>query len=545
MSYYGISPLIKEIFWTHPVGFKMTQYDDNLRTFIKNKQNISLYSEFVSTLDSLIFQIVYGLAIAQQNRILHRDVKPNNILVFDKYKNNNTHQKNTPYNLFSCSGYEICLTDWGLSKIVVNDTSCMYDREVQTICYRSPEHLFDIKNLENNKTIDMWSVGVVMLELLILKEKELFPLHDISLMINEIVNWIGFPIENEYINHKKIVELKEKYPNIGNNTNFIENILLKCEETYCVELPPFCKSFIESCLKWSPNDRIDPVSALQHPFLNGFLKKHKNIYDISFFNQKIITNDLLTLMKLDSFEGVSVEKINELNPNYLIEKNSGRSLYIDFYKKFKNFYSDQLFFMCLAYTDKLMETVYFKSIFDQNLGAAIVSIIHGVTKDEPIYKSHMCVISPNYHFNNDSICEFMNLIIKTFKCCFPLKTLVTYVECMPDSAKLKDFFKNIAFDLVTSNSFLNMTCEELFDMSLEIMSKYNLIIENEKFYFDHKINKIRILFNNYLQLINNPNFETFEFSTLHEYYLVNPIERNFSIEFKTNIKIDNVVFCLI
>jgi len=82
MGNVGISPRVNKIYCDNQVGFSMELCIGALDNLWDQEINKSIdYAYVMRYFDSIIFQIVYGLAYAQQNKILHRDIKPSNIFL--------------------------------------------------------------------------------------------------------------------------------------------------------------------------------------------------------------------------------------------------------------------------------------------------------------------------------------------------------------------------------------------------------------------------------------------------------------------------------
>lgn len=91
-----------------------------------------------------LYQILRGLKYLHSARILHRDIKPGNLLV-----NSNCVLK-------------IC--DFGLARVEEPDQSKHMTQEVVTQYYRAPEILMGARHY--SAAVDVWSVGCIFGELL-------------------------------------------------------------------------------------------------------------------------------------------------------------------------------------------------------------------------------------------------------------------------------------------------------------------------------------------------------------------------------------------
>jgi len=97
-----------------------------------------------------LYQILEGVKYCHSKKILHRDLKPQNILI-------------------SKNGI-IKLADFGLARIFSVPIR-PYTKEVLTLWYRAPEILMGIE--EYSEFVDMWAVGCIFAELAL--KKALFP----------------------------------------------------------------------------------------------------------------------------------------------------------------------------------------------------------------------------------------------------------------------------------------------------------------------------------------------------------------------------------
>lgn len=93
----------------------------------------------------IVCQILQGLKYAHTNQILHRDLKPQNILVR--------------------SDGTVKIADFGLARTVSNPVVPLTPEvgsrdQVVTLWYRSPELILGLT--EYSVAVDIWSVGVIM-----------------------------------------------------------------------------------------------------------------------------------------------------------------------------------------------------------------------------------------------------------------------------------------------------------------------------------------------------------------------------------------------
>lgn len=124
----------------HPHRYVITELlQSDLHKIIVSPQHLSQ-----DHIKVFLYQILRGLKYLHSARILHRDIKPGNLLV-----NSNCVLK-------------IC--DFGLARVEEPDQSKHMTQEVVTQYYRAPEILMGARHY--SAAVDVWSVGCIFGELL-------------------------------------------------------------------------------------------------------------------------------------------------------------------------------------------------------------------------------------------------------------------------------------------------------------------------------------------------------------------------------------------
>ncbi|EEB06770.1 CMGC/CDK/CDK5 protein kinase Pef1 [Schizosaccharomyces japonicus yFS275] len=136
---------------------------------------------------NFIHQLLKGVAFCHENRILHRDLKPQNLLI--------NHRG------------ELKLADFGLARsfgIPVNT----FSNEVVTLWYRAPDVLMGSRNYTTS--IDMWSVGCILAELI--TGRPLFPGTDNEDQLLKIFRLMGTPTEQTWPGVSRLPDYKPTFP---------------------------------------------------------------------------------------------------------------------------------------------------------------------------------------------------------------------------------------------------------------------------------------------------------------------------------------------
>ncbi|KDQ30387.1 hypothetical protein PLEOSDRAFT_1022856, partial [Pleurotus ostreatus PC15] len=184
-----------------------------------------------NTVRSFMFQLLKGTAFCHENQVLHRDLKPQNLLINRKG--------------------ELKLGDFGLARafgVPVNT----FSNEVVTLWYRAPDVLLGSRTYSTS--IDVWSCGCIFAEMI--SGTPLFRGRDNQDQLLHIMRVIGTPSEATL---RKIaqdsVTLKQfpRYPKMP-----FQQILPKAS--------PQAIDLLERLLKFDPAERISASEALSHPY---------------------------------------------------------------------------------------------------------------------------------------------------------------------------------------------------------------------------------------------------------------------------------------
>lgn len=164
-----------------------------------------------ATIRSFMFQLLKGTAFCHENRVLHRDLKPQNLLINRRVRissrgGEDQISNNRPiwgcdckwtltmlpfFFFFSFSQGELKLADFGLARafgIPVNT----FSNEVVTLWYRAPDVLLGSRTYSTS--IDVWSAGCIMAEMI--SGVPLFRGRDNNDQLNQILRVLGTPDES-------------------------------------------------------------------------------------------------------------------------------------------------------------------------------------------------------------------------------------------------------------------------------------------------------------------------------------------------------------
>ncbi|EGY14329.1 cell division control protein [Verticillium dahliae VdLs.17] len=188
-----------------------------------------------AVIQKFMWQLCDGIRYCHSHRILHRDLKPQNLLI-DKEGN-------------------LKLADFGLAR-AFGVPLRTYTHEVVTLWYRAPEILLGGRQYSTG--VDMWSVGCIFAEMC--TRKPLFPGDSEIDEIFKIFRALGTPTEDVWPGVTSYADFKSSFP------KWIRDERLPL----CTNLDSVGLELLEMMLIYDPASRISAKQSCNHPYFETY-----------------------------------------------------------------------------------------------------------------------------------------------------------------------------------------------------------------------------------------------------------------------------------
>lgn len=181
----------------------------------------------------ILYQLFSGVEFCHSHRVLHRDLKPQNLLIGMQGE----HQV-------------IKLADFGLARAFGIPVRT-YTHEVVTLWYRAPEILLGAKQYAC--PVDIWSIGCIFAEMV--TKRPLFPGDSEIDELFRIFRVLGTPTEEVWPGVTSLQDYKINFP------KWVAQPLAE----FFPMLSPNAISILQCSLTYDPSRRISARAAMQHP----------------------------------------------------------------------------------------------------------------------------------------------------------------------------------------------------------------------------------------------------------------------------------------
>jgi cyclin-dependent kinase len=242
LSHVNIVKLMDVVHLQNNIVLVFEYVETDLKMMLKKNKNKGLEPKLYK---SFLYQLLKGIQHIHRMKILHRDIKSENLLISKDNK--------------------LKITDFGLARgygLPIKN----FRNDVVSLWYRAPDILLGNENYE--RSVDMWSVGCIFAEMVLgtilfkgFSEKE---------QVRKIFEILGTPTEKTYPMYMEYSEWKK--------------------ETWEVYHPQDLKKFLptlsddgldllKKLLELDPEKRILSADALQHPFFKDLDEETKKMYE--------------------------------------------------------------------------------------------------------------------------------------------------------------------------------------------------------------------------------------------------------------------------
>lgn len=206
------------------------------------------------TIKSFTYQLLRGIAFCHENRVLHRDLKPQNLLINTKK--------------------QLKIGDFGLARAIGIPVNT-FSNEVVTLWYRAPDVLLGSRTY--NTSIDIWSAGCIMAEMY--TGRPLFPGTTNEDQLQKIFRLMGTPSERTW-------------PGISHFPEYRPNFHVYPTQDLRLILPQIDQlglDLLGRMLQLRPEMRISAQDALRHPWFQDLNQLQAHQHAVQQQQQKMMT----------------------------------------------------------------------------------------------------------------------------------------------------------------------------------------------------------------------------------------------------------------
>lgn len=230
-----------------PILYLVFEYlDHDLKQFMQSKYGKGVGME-PKRVKHFCYQILLALKFCHANSIMHRDLKPQNLLLDVKSDT-------------------IKVADFGLGRVFTLPVS-KYTHEVVTLWYRAPEILLGTRFYSTG--VDIWSVGCILAEMI--TGRPVFCGESELEQLLAIFRVMGTPNA-------------QTWPNVNSLRDWHDFPQWRPQQDLGLAIPGLSKlgadgvKLFEQMVQLSPGDRISTIDALQSPYFDDIRDEYGDDY---------------------------------------------------------------------------------------------------------------------------------------------------------------------------------------------------------------------------------------------------------------------------
>ena len=242
LSHINIVKLMDVVHLQNNIVLVFEYVETDLKIMLKKNNNKGLEPKLYK---SFLYQLLKGIQHIHRMKILHRDIKSENLLISKDNK--------------------LKITDFGLARgygLPIKN----FRNDVVSLWYRAPDILLGNENYE--RSVDMWSIGCIFAEMV--NGSILFKGFSEKEQVRKIFEILGTPTEKTYPMYMEYSGWKDENWEVYLPKNLKE--ILPTLDDNGIDL-------LKKLLELDPEKRILATEALEHPFFKDLDEETKKMYE--------------------------------------------------------------------------------------------------------------------------------------------------------------------------------------------------------------------------------------------------------------------------